>query len=434
MTLNPLQIQLAEQLLLAIKNHEGRVEYNELAARVTPPIHSRQVGKNIEKVSLLCHELGLPLISAMVVRKGQGTASSGFYRLYVECGIPTDGCSEQELFHRECQAIRQCTQWYKLEDALSLHVGMDRPDGLLNSHAPVPYAKSVDVLNRVFGERYLGKTYGGWQKAALKFTANGSNYLIWFPKISVDGSAASSSGWINTCSADGRVITESVSSTGTVADYELDESIRLVFGKTGNGPYLFCGVFVPDMAMSRAGYHVFRKQADVADFRGSVPEITVLDPEIVDDDVLVRELNGACLPEAGKKFVHQGKVKPKAVPLMVHNHLVYPRSKQTAINALSHAGFVCEIDAAHPTFLRRNSDKPYTEPHHLVPMSASADFAHSLDVEENIVSLCSTCHNQIHYGQGAEALLRRLYDERKDGLRRVHIELSFQQLLDYYQK
>ena len=42
-----------------------------------------------------------------------------------------------------------------------------------------------------------------------------------------------------------------------------------------------------------------------------------------------------------------------------------PRDRQTSINALSHAGFHCEIDSNHPTFLRRNSSKPYTEPHHL---------------------------------------------------------------------
>ena len=35
-------------------------------ARIDPPIHWRQVGKNIGPVSMLCHELGLPLISVTV--------------------------------------------------------------------------------------------------------------------------------------------------------------------------------------------------------------------------------------------------------------------------------------------------------------------------------------------------------------------------------
>ena len=55
--LNEVQRKLAEQLLLSVKNKEMNVEYNELAQRISPPIHWRQVGKNIGELSKLCHEL-----------------------------------------------------------------------------------------------------------------------------------------------------------------------------------------------------------------------------------------------------------------------------------------------------------------------------------------------------------------------------------------
>lgn len=84
------------------------------------------------------------------------------------------------------------------------------------------------------------------------------------------------------------------------------------------------------------------------------------------------------------------------------------------------------------TFLRKNSGKPYTEPHHLIPMAFSDEFPVSLDVEENIVSLCSNCHNHIHYGQGAEELLKKLYLERRDALKSVGLEISLDQLLGFY--
>ena len=80
--LTDVQKKLAEQLLLSVKNHEMNVEYNELAARIKPPIHWRQVGKNIGEVSKLCHELGLPLLSAKVVNKNTQKAGEGFYPLY----------------------------------------------------------------------------------------------------------------------------------------------------------------------------------------------------------------------------------------------------------------------------------------------------------------------------------------------------------------
>lgn len=41
--LTEVQIKLAEQLLLTVKNREMNVEYNELAKRINPPIFYRQV-------------------------------------------------------------------------------------------------------------------------------------------------------------------------------------------------------------------------------------------------------------------------------------------------------------------------------------------------------------------------------------------------------
>ena len=86
----------------------------------------------------------------------------------------------------------------------------------------------------------------------------------------------------------------------------------------------------------------------------------------------------------------------------------------------------------HPTFIRRNTDKNYTEPHHLVPMSCSDQFDVSLDVEENIVSLCSNCHNEIHYGKNADILIKKLYWERKEDLEKAGICISMEKLLNAY--
>ena len=93
-----------------------------------------------------------------------------------------------------------------------------------------------------------------------------------------------------------------------------------------------------------------------------------------------------------------------------------PRHQDRKINALIKANYLCEIDNTHPTFKRRNSDKNYTETHHLIPLEYSGQFQYTLDTEENIVSLCSNCHNQIHYGAGAEELISKLYEERKQYL------------------
>ncbi|WP_335871099.1 HNH endonuclease [Bacillus sp. 2205SS5-2] len=110
----------------------------------------------------------------------------------------------------------------------------------------------------------------------------------------------------------------------------------------------------------------------------------------------------------------------------------YPRNLNVAVNSLKIANFKCEYNSEHPTFIRKRDGNPYTEPHHLIPLSCHSDFPYSLDVEENIVSLCSHCHNLLHYGVNIEGVLKRLYEQRKDLLKQVGIEITFEKLLTYY--
>ena len=125
-------------------------------------------------------------------------------------------------------------------------------------------------------------------------------------------------------------------------------------------------------------------------------------------------------PQAMTNPSGAGKPKPK-------------RDPKRAANALQNANYKCEYDPDDKTFLRKNG-KPYTEPHHLIPISKYADFTCSLDVEENIVSLCSNCHNLLHYGRmkDKEKVLRKLYDDRIGMLRRSGLDLTFEQLKSYY--
>lgn len=109
------------------------------------------------------------------------------------------------------------------------------------------------------------------------------------------------------------------------------------------------------------------------------------------------------------------------------------RSPQRAAKALIKALFKCEYNETDLTFLRKNG-KPYTEPHHLIPLSKYKEFKYSLDVIENIVSLCSHCHNLLHYGRIEDKLpiLKKLYKERKEALNKCGLEITFEQLVSYY--
>ena len=434
--LTEVQRKLAEQLLLTIKNREINVTYGELAERVQPPMNPRQIGKNIGEVSKLCHELGLPLLSAKVVNKNTMIASEGFYPLYEMLGIPTNGKSKKELYKAERQAIRECQDWYKLEDYLSLDIGLPRPvpkqprlsPKFLDSRRPQLYSQSKEVLNTCFGDEYLGKYYNAWMKGSFLFEAAGIEYSVWFPKISVDGTSASSSGWINTLSADGNLIEE----YGGKKRFNPANKTILVFAKKGTEPYYFRGVFKVDMERSTEAHHYYYKIAEIADFSSFPPKIHYIEDEIQNDDSLINELQNSANLEATVDFEYEGKPRPVPEPKHVNDRVVYPRNRQTAVNALAHAGYLCEIDANHPTFIRKQSGKPYTEPHHLIPISQQDRFSVSLDVEENIVSLCSTCHKHIHYGAGADELLKKLYEKRKKKLQSVGIIVTEDELISFY--
>lgn len=102
------------------------------------------------------------------------------------------------------------------------------------------------------------------------------------------------------------------------------------------------------------------------------------------DDDLITELRNSSLDGSVEDFVYSGK--PQEVrPFTIRNGVkIYPRDRQAAVNALARAHFLCEADKGHLSFIRKNSDKPYTEPHHLVPLAFQNQFEVSLAARSKI--------------------------------------------------
>ena len=80
------------------------------------------------------------------------------------------------------------------------------------------------------------------------------------------------------------------------------------------------------------------------------------------------------------------------------------------------------------------------EGHHLIPCTYSnAKFywekhGINIDCENNIVSLCPTCHRQIHFGSKEEKkiIIQKLYKIKAQKLEEVGINLSLNDLMDLY--
>ena len=164
----------------------------------------------------------------------------------------------------------------------------------------------------------------------------------------------------------------------------------------------------------------------------AIEELNIFSDNSYSDDALVSDIGDSDISSDTQHFEYSGKSKNKKEPVYIQNKYLYPRSHKVSINALRHANYKCEFDNTHLTFTRRNSDLNYTEPHHLVPIAYQNNFEVSLDVEENIVSLCCNCHKQIHLGQGFEVMLKKIHNERKDLLKMVGIDISLDELIKLY--
>ena len=152
----------------------------------------------------------------------------------------------------------------------------------------------------------------------------------------------------------------------------------------------------------------------------------------LEDSKLEKQLNNVNLKNI-VSFEYTNKIKTKTLSYVSKGIKYYKRNAKTAINALSMANYKCEILNSHKTFIRKKDGIPYTEAHHLIPMAQQDKFNVSLDIEENIVSLCSNCHNEIHYGENQSILLKNLFNKRKELLKSKGINITLEELLSFYQ-
>lgn len=178
---------------------------------------------------------------------------------------------------------------------------------------------------------------------------------------------------------------------------------------------------LPDNVIEKAK-HILAKELQsqdlLSDKQNDLSFFREVDREIIYSDI--------------KDFVYDNTPHP---PKEATHSLIkqYHRSKIVSRNALIKAGCLCEVDNTHPVFKRKNSNMNYTEPHHLIPVYAFADFPDvDLDREQNVVSLCSHCHNLLHYGSEIDYVLKPLYEQRKELLKLIGLEITYEDLKKYY--
>ncbi len=128
------------------------------------------------------------------------------------------------------------------------------------------------------------------------------------------------------------------------------------------------------------------------------------------------------------------KDRPVEKPqILTVNETKVQRDPLVLARALEAAEFKCELACSNTLFVRKSNKEFYTEGHHLIPLKYQKDFAYSLDVEANIVSLCPTCHRELHYGEDGKEKVKELYAKRIERLKTCKISVSLEQLLAMYE-
>ena len=74
------------------------------------------------------------------------------------------------------------------------------------------------------------------------------------------------------------------------------------------------------------------------------------------------------------------------------------------------------------------------EAHHLIPMSKQGMFEYDIDVPENILSVCPTCHRKVHLAKDNDKkkILFEAFKNRKSMLMERGIVLDINMLLSMY--
>ena len=149
------------------------------------------------------------------------------------------------------------------------------------------------------------------------------------------------------------------------------------------------------------------------------------------DDKLQNDINNEEIVDVNLSELNIEPIK-KIETNKIDCYEFYPRSRKIAMCALARANYKCEYCNEHYCFTRKTNGKPYTEVHHLIPLAYHNDFLYSLDNIANIVSLCSNCHNEIHYGKDADKIIKKLYDDRKNDLIKANLPIKLNKLLEMY--
>lgn len=148
--LKEIDYALAEILLDHVLGRKGNLTYKEVAEKLEHKLGKRinphyNLSTPLGNVSMRCFQMGLPLISAIVIYSGKTNADvvgAGFYPFACELRPEYKTMSPKDAWKHERALIRECTEWDRLNTYLH---GVSTSSE--NHSSTIPSAKT-DVLSK----------------------------------------------------------------------------------------------------------------------------------------------------------------------------------------------------------------------------------------------------------------------------------------------
>ena len=115
---------LAAFLLENIQKRQGQPSYSDVAKALSVHLERKinphyNLAAPLGNVSTLCHELGLPLISARVIYSGANNLKQigeGFYPLACELKPEYKGMDPVAVWKKELRLIESCADWSRFAE------------------------------------------------------------------------------------------------------------------------------------------------------------------------------------------------------------------------------------------------------------------------------------------------------------------------------
>lgn len=106
--------------------------------------------------------------------------------------------------------------------------------------------------------------------------------------------------------------------------------------------------------------------------------------------------------------------------------------------AIKQAGYCCQNNPEHETFISQKTKKKYMEAHHLIPIKYQSEmwnkYSINIDCTENILSLCPTCHRAFHYGtkKVKKEIVENMFSVVEPKYKRIGFTITLDDILKLY--